>query len=168
MERERAIADWIFLPGEAQNFSLWNTLHDGDLEAVESNLSAKTVVLRLDVPYVREHHCLPSGTRFVIRVEGVQAVRVAGSGGFGAREESRAWAEFEEMRGLEVANAALGLGPDIQTLRVGVFIGHSRVYAEAFVRGERIRFLVGEREMTAEEFVDLGEAYWKAFGRAAL
>ena len=88
MEEERAVADWIFLPGDARNFSLWDTLHDGELEAVESDVAAKTVVLRVDVPYVREHHRMPSGTRFAIRVEGVQSVWVAGSGGFGAREES--------------------------------------------------------------------------------
>lgn len=37
MEGERPVADWICLPGEAVHFSLWDTLHDADLEAVESD-----------------------------------------------------------------------------------------------------------------------------------
>ena len=34
---------------------------------------------------------------------------------------------------------------------------------EAFVREEEIAFLIGERQLTPEKFVELGEAYWEAF-----
>lgn len=75
--------------------------------------------------------------------------------------------EFERIPELEVTNAALARGPDIQTLRLGLFMGGDRVYAEAFVRGERVLFFAEEWNVTSEEFVGLGEAYWNSFATTA-
>jgi hypothetical protein len=36
-------------------------------------------------------------------------------------------------------------------------------YVEAYIRGERATFHVGEKLVTLEEFFALGEAYWNAF-----
>jgi hypothetical protein len=35
-------------------------------------------------------------------------------------------------------------------------------YVEAYIRGEGIAFCIGERHVTPEEFVAVGEAYWDA------
>jgi hypothetical protein len=39
------IDDWVNLPESVFTLSLWDTLHDGDLLAIESDLLARTVTL---------------------------------------------------------------------------------------------------------------------------
>jgi hypothetical protein len=36
-------------------------------------------------------------------------------------------------------------------------------YVETYVRGEDVTFSIGERQLTPEEFIEFGEAYWEAF-----
>lgn len=67
--------DWVNLPKEAEELSLWSTLHDGDLAAIESDLLARTLTLRFDIGYVRDFHKLSEETRFVVIISGVQSVR---------------------------------------------------------------------------------------------
>lgn len=67
--------DWVNFPDGIPTLSLWETLHDGDLLAIESNLFARAVTLRFDVPYVRNFHQLSEMTQFVITINGVQSVR---------------------------------------------------------------------------------------------
>ncbi len=52
-------------------FSIWSTLHDGDLTAIESDRMARTLSLRFDVGYIRDFHNLPEDARFVIVISGV-------------------------------------------------------------------------------------------------
>lgn len=178
----------VNLPEGATEFSLWSTLHDGDLTAIESDLMARTLSLRFDVGNVRDFYNLSEDTRFVIVVSGVQSVRSFSSvpwpGGCSIpagtpyeqqqtliaeyqskwREESLSWADFERLigNGLEVSSATLGQASNGVALRLGLLVGGDS-YAEAFVRGEGITFLIGERQVTPQEFVELGEAYWEAF-----
>jgi hypothetical protein len=72
---ERPIVDWVNLPDGATELSLWCTLHDGDLTAIESDLLARTLTLRFDVGYVKDFHNLSEETQFVVIVSGVQSVR---------------------------------------------------------------------------------------------
>ena len=185
---ERPIVDWVNLPEGAAELSLWSSLHDGDLNAVESDLLARTLTLRFDVGYVRDFHSLPEETMFVVTVSGVQSVRSFNSapwpGGCSIppetpyeqqqaivaeyqskwREESMSWADFERLtnNGLEVSSAALCRGLNGVALRLGLLVeGDS--YVEAYIRGEEITFSIGARHLTPEEFVEMGEAYWEAF-----
>jgi hypothetical protein len=185
---KRPIVDWINLPEDATELSLWSTLHDGDLAAIESDLLARTLTLRFDVGYVRDFHKFSEETRFVVVVSGVQSVRsfsgVPWPGGCSIptgpsceqqqavvaeyqskwREESLSWADFERLtnNGLEVSSATLARRSDGVALRLGLFVGGDS-YVEAYVRGTEITFSVGERQITPEEFVEVGEAYWEAF-----
>lgn len=184
---EQRIVDWVNLPEGVATLSLWNTLHDGDLLAVESDLLARTVTLRLDVSYLREFHRLPEETQFVIVVSGVQSVRWVRSVACGefslpqgsdreeesrliaeyrskCREESQSWGDFESLTRdeLEVSSAVLAHSSNGVALQLGVLLGDGH-YVEARVRGDAITFFVGEREVTPEAFVGLGEAYWQAF-----
>jgi hypothetical protein len=182
------IVDWVNLPEGATEFSLWSTLHDGDLTAIESDLMARTLSLRFDVAYVRDFHNLSEETHFMIVVSGVQSVRSFTSVPWPGdcsipagtpyeqqqalvaeyqrkwREESLSWADFERLigNGLEVSSATLGQASNGVALRLGLLVGGDS-YAEAFVRGEDIAFSIGERQLTPQEFVELGEAYWEAF-----
>ncbi|MGD0347750.1 MAG: hypothetical protein ABSA85_13395 [Terracidiphilus sp.] len=185
---ESTIADWVNLPEGVSELSLWSTLHDGDLIAIESDLLARTLTLRFDVGYVRSYRKLIDETRFVVAVGGVQSVRALSStpwpGGCQIpdgtpceqqqtivaeyqskwREESLSWAEFERLisKGLEVSSATLGQGLGGVVLRMGLLVGGGS-YVETYIRGEDVAFSIGERQLTAEEFVELGEAYWEAF-----
>lgn len=123
VSHERRIVDWVNLPEGATELSLWSTLHDGDLIAIESDLLARTLTLRFDVGYVRDFHNLSEETRFVVTVSGVQSVRSLGSVPWPGdcsipvgtpreqqeaivaeyqskwREESLSWADFERLIG---------------------------------------------------------------------
>ncbi|MGB0082921.1 MAG: hypothetical protein WBP90_15455 [Terracidiphilus sp.] len=185
---ERAIVDWVNLPEGVVELSLWDTLHDGDLIAIESDLLARTLTLRFDVGYVRNFHKLGDETRFVLVISGVQSVRALTSVPWPGdcqipdgtpyeqqqaliaeyqskwREESLSWTEFERLidKGLEVSSATLGQGPSGVALQLGLLVGGD-AYVETYIRGESIAFSILERQLTPEEFVKLGEAYWEAF-----
>ncbi|MFP5238173.1 MAG: hypothetical protein ACLGSD_19945 [Acidobacteriota bacterium] len=187
---ERSILDWVNLPEGADELSLWSTLHDGDLAAIESDLFARTLTLQFDVGYVRDFHKLPQETRFVVIISGVQSVRSFSSvpwpGDWSIpsgtsyeqqqamtaeyqskrREESLSWVEFERliMSGLEVSSATLARRSDGVALHLGLLVGGDS-YVKAYVRGDAISFSIGERQFTPEKFVELGEAYWEAFAK---
>jgi hypothetical protein len=80
------------------------------------------------------------------------------------REESLSWNAFEALAsdGLEASNATLGRSSDAIALQLGCWLANDS-YVEAYIRGEGISFCIGQRQVTPEEFVALGEAYWKAF-----
>ena len=190
VSEERPIVDWVNLPEGATELSLWSTLHDGDLTAIESDLLARTLTLRFDVGYVRDFHNLPEETRFVVIVGGVQSVRsvsgvpwpdgcsipaetpyeqqqaVVAEYQSKWREESLSWTDFERLTndGLEVSSATLGQGSDGVALCLGLLVGGDS-YVEAYVRGKEIAFSIGARHLTPEGFVEVGEAYWKEFAK---
>ena len=190
-DKQRTV-DWVNFPDGIDTLSLWDALHDGDLLSIESDLLARTVTLRFDVGYVRDFHRQSEETRFVIVVEGVQSVRslrsVPWPGGCSIpqgtpnaqqemliaeyqrkwREESQSWGDFEALTsdGLEVSNATLGRGSDVVALQLELLVANDS-YVEAYIRGEGIAFYVGDRRVTPEEFVALGEAYWDAFAKKA-
>ncbi len=187
---QQPIIDWVNFPAGIPTFSLWDTLHDGDLLAIESDLLARTVTLRFDVAYVRDFHHLPEQTRFIITVDGVQSARLIRSipwpGKFSVprgvsreqeatliadyhrkwREESQSWSDLERLTsdGLEVSDATLGRGPGVVALQLVLMVANES-HIEACVRGEAIAFHIGETQSTQEEFVALGEAYWNAFAK---
>jgi hypothetical protein len=147
---ERQIVDWVNFPDGTPKLSLWDTLHDGDLLSIESDLLARTVTLRFDVGYVRDFHHLSEQTRFVIVVNGVRSVRCLRSvpwpGGCSIpqgmpnaqqealiaeyhrkwREESQSWSDFEGLAsdGLEVSNASLGRGSGVVALQLGLLVAN--------------------------------------------
>jgi hypothetical protein len=88
---EQPTIDWVNFAEGAPTFSLWESLHDGDVLAIESDLLGRTVTMRFDVGYVRKFHQLSEETRFVIVMDGVQSVRslrsVPWPGGFSVPKE---------------------------------------------------------------------------------
>jgi hypothetical protein len=188
---QQPILDWVNLPAEATTLSLWDTLHDGDLLPIESDLLARSLTLRFDVGYVRDFNSLPEGTRFVIKFSGVQSVRcfktVSWPGEFSlplgisreeersliedyqskCREESHAWSDFERLsgEGLEVSNATLARAPNAVAFQLGVLVDNDGSYVEAYIRAESVECRVGDTPVSLEQFTGLGEAYWEAFAR---
>ena len=188
---EQRVVDWVNFPDGIPTLSLWDALHDGDLLSIESDLLARTITLRFDVGYVRDFHRLPEETRFVIIVAGVQSVRAFHSvlwpGGCQIppgtprdqeniiiaeyqrkwREESLSWTDFERLNenDLEVADATLGRCPNVVAFHFGLLAEDH--YVTVYIRGEGATFHVGEKQVTLEEFVEFGEAYWDAYAKRA-
>jgi hypothetical protein len=68
--------------------------------------------------------------------------------------------------GFEVGNATLGSSPGgVVALQFGLLAGDDHV--TAYIRGERATFRIGEKQVTLEEFIALGEAHWSAFAKRA-
>lgn len=186
MDSQAKLTDWANLPENVKEVSLWSTLHDGELCAVRSDLLARTVTLDFDVDYVREFNHLPKGTHFFMVLKGVQSVRASRSerwpGEFFVpkgtpreqessliaefhskwREESQAWAEFEQLiAGSDTLDATLVQSDVAVAVKLGVMANEH--YYQAHIRAEAVTFSVGDRQLSIEEFAALGEAYWKAF-----
>jgi hypothetical protein len=185
---QQPLIDWVNLPESTSSFSLWDALHDGDVLAIESDLLARSVTMRFDVGYVRKFYQLSEQTQFVMAVRGVQSVRslrsVPWPGEFSIpqgvsreqesvliseyqrkwREESQSWSALERLTtdGLEVSNATLIRGSNVVALRLVLLVADG-AYVEAYIRGDRIDYYIGEKQVTLDEFVALGEAYWQAF-----
>ena len=66
-----------------------------------------------------------------------------------------------------MSNATLGRGSDVVALQLGLLVSGRESYVEAYIRGEGATFHIGEKRVTLEEFVSLGEAYWNAFAKRA-
>lgn len=187
--------DWVNLPDDTRNISLWDALHDGTLMSVQSDVLNRTVTLQFDVDYVRDFNHLPQDTRFVMVLSGVQSVRAVRSepwpGGFSLpkgvsreeesrlmaeyrskwRDESQSWKEFEQLSGedMGVSDAMIAVGDSNSiALRMAVMTFEGNSYFEAFIRAQGISFSVGDDQMEVEQFLSLGEAYWKAFADRSL
>jgi hypothetical protein len=82
------------------------------------------------------------------------------------REESLSWTDFERLKDdFEVSNATLGRCPNGVAFHFGLLAKDD--YVTAYIRGEGATFHVGENQVTLEEFVAFGEAYWNAFAKRA-
>ncbi len=170
---EKSIVDWVNFPDGIPTLSLWDTLHDGDLISIESDLFARTVTLRFAVGYVSNFHHLSEQTRFVIVTSGVRSVRslrsVPWPGGCSIpqgtpnaqhealiteyhrkwRQESQSWSDFERSAsdGLEVSNAILGRGTDVVALQLGLLMANgSYIEAPTFVV-RTLRFTLGKGQL---------------------
>lgn len=75
MEQNLPKLDWVNLPPGCVAKSLWAPLHDGRLLTVFSDLSQRTVILKIDVPHLRKFHKLGEKARFVITFHEVESVR---------------------------------------------------------------------------------------------
>lgn len=169
---EKPIPDWVNFPESVPTVSLWDALHDGDVLSIESDQLARTVTLRFDVFYVRSARALhsvpwPGGCQIPPGAANDQQSIIIAEYHRKWREESLSWTDFERLNkdDFQVGNATLGRSPDVVTLQLGFLAGDD--YITAYVRGEGATFHIGENEVTIEEFLALGEAYWNAFAKRA-
>lgn len=140
--------DWIHLPTNTTDVSLWDSLHDGELITIRSDLLARTVILAFQVRHINAFHRLPDDCRFsmeFLRVSSVRATRwTRWPGEFQLpkgpsrveesrlideyhakwREESESWSSVEErlssgnISELGISNADLAVGPGAVALRL--------------------------------------------------
>src|SRR5277367_305865 len=73
---EKFALDWLNLPSTASASSLWDSLHDGQVVCIQSNLLGRSAALSCEVEHLRTFHHLGEGFRFILHLEGVQSARV--------------------------------------------------------------------------------------------
>ncbi len=173
--------------------SLWECLHDGDLESVSSDLLARTLTFLIDVPFHWEFHRLPPTSRFRLVLEGVrilEALRFEPWPGQKEIPQSTPWAEAQRQRKREyemgrlestdwsgfVSQVESGAGYEIShgtltkrnestiILMLEVYSSSTTHYRELLLQCENVTFSIGQqRQLTLEEFLAFGNAYWEAF-----
>ncbi|HKT24311.1 MAG TPA: hypothetical protein VJR04_06890 [Terriglobales bacterium] len=191
MSKTEAIVDWANLPAGLAATSLWDSIHDGELRGIESDLLARTLTVRFEVPYIRSFHNLPSDLIFSFKLQGVQSVRALRfaiwPGEFSLppglpweeqqrlnseyrrkwRQETQSWEGFESAVNsdddAELTDGEVVSGNGTVALRLGVQTSDGEWY-EAFVRAETLLIARSdEKEFDLEHLLTLGKAYWEAF-----
>lgn len=190
------LIDWVHLPERAAETSLWVSLHDALLERVHLNRHSRILDLGFDVPHLREFHGFPDATRFLLRFEGVRALRVEKSVGWpgdfsvpdgtpyaeaekliaGNRaksiRETVSWPEFvnrieQEQGSTEILNPSLATGSSGVALRMFMHVNDD-FYPEVFVSSERMSISLSSGEdVTLMEFLLLGKHYWDTLSAEA-
>jgi hypothetical protein len=182
--------DWIHLPPDAEQVSLWPCLHDARIQEAKSDRLARTVQLDFDVFYIREHHGLPVDFRFLLGISGVESARATEHNPWPGdyerppgisrdeelrlveeyqakwREDSMSWTDFERAVAggeHEILEAALARadGLGLHLVCIDETANRSR---EVFVRGKALSVVGSDgTDFGIERFLAMGEAYWEAF-----
>ncbi len=192
-EKEAQKADWIYLPEDVQEISLWSCLHDGELISCRSNLLERFVTLEIQVEHLVKDKENPIS--FFLKLEEVTSVRALGNfrwvGKFEKpenisreeevklvkeywakwRAESVSWAEFETSLAtdpLQIRDASYVSKNDETTLRLGGFLDGEKfddIYFDVFLRGKTLTASRSDgADFSLEQFIDLGKEYWNSFG----
>lgn len=191
MTDDEARFDWTNLPNDSEEVSLWDCLHDGSLIYISSDLMQRTVILRFEVDYVRTFNNLPERSTFEFLLAGVRSVRslrytvwpgpCEKYAGLPAsdqsrivaeyqakwREESEEWEKFEAFANNAdspiISNASLVSAVNGVALRLQMMVSGDS-YRDVFFRADALNIRISDgRELTLNEFLGLGEAYWNAF-----
>jgi hypothetical protein len=173
--------------------SLWDSLHDGSLESLSSDALDRSMTVVVDVPYLWSFHSLPDTARFRLILEGVsevEALRFVAWPGDLVIPEGSSWEDSEAIRAryfekgrlesvewqdvagrllktdeYEISQATItirGHNATMLTLQLSNYDRND--YPKIRITAERVRFFLGsERELSRPEFLNLGEAYWRAF-----
>lgn len=187
-------ADWLYLPGDLSEVSLWACLHDAKLISCSSNLLERFVTLEFHVGHLRDD--AKSELRFLLTLKDVSSVRAVGHfrwvGEFELpndvtpdqrdllvkeywakwREETLSWSEFEAALAsdpLDVGDACYVSTNGETTLRLGGFLNGDKfddIFFDVYLRGgELIASRSDGKNFSLVEFIQLGERYWDLFGK---
>lgn len=195
MSQNDPLTDWVNLPANAKETSLWDCLHDADIEKISSDLYRRSLQLIFDVSYLRSFHHLPESMRFHFDFKGVLSVRAIGSVPWPGpvpkvnglpfdqqnaivenyqskwRDQSLEWTSFEASLNLnsgEVLDASLATGTQGQlAFSAGIIVNDA--YQKFFIRAESLHLTLGGQEPTTIDWLlDLGSKYWEAFANRSL
>ena len=169
-EKEDQKPDWIYLPPDTEETSLWLCLHDGELLSCRTSPEDGTVTLEFAVNHLREVG--EDDLTFVVKLDSVTSVRAAAGfslpEGAGWLEQSLSWPEFEKSLStdpLQISDAGVATGNSETTLRLGGFLDGEKfdhIYCEVFLRGSSISASRSDgKDFGLEAFIELGRHYWK-------
>lgn len=173
--------------------SLGACLHDGSVTSIVSDLMARTLTVLVDSPYHWEFHRLCAETRFRIIGEDVRVAEVFDFEPWpGAVDPPREtpWEQAQSQRmsdyqrgrlisadwsafvadintneDYEILTAELTKGKPFAILELGIMSYPNSRYHTVRIQAESFRFHVGERELSLQEFIEFGEAYWTNFAQ---
>lgn len=177
--------------------SLWTCLHDGELQAIFSDLRTQTVTVTVHVPHIGGNYGIPEDVRFLITIGGVR-VTLAGrycrpfaferSPGVTREEECRlideyrrrwrsesmAWTEFElalSDNPMDISNASLFTKEGVVILTaVGNLHGdqYDDVCCEFYLLGSSIEAARSDGQpFSVTDLIRYGERYWEDWSRRA-
>ena len=178
---------------KTEELSLWECLHDGDIEQVHSSLMGRSLTIVVDTPFHWEFHKLPADTRFRIVGENVRIAEVFEfEPWLGATELAHGtpWKEAQEQRrqdyekgrlisadwnafiahvdtdeDYEIMNAELSFDKPLCVLNLGIMSYPNSNYRDVKIHADRFHFNVGEREVSLQEFQEFGARYWENFAQ---
>lgn len=184
--------DWIYLPENVEEISLWHCLHDGELISSTSNLLKRFVILSFRVEHLLDSE---ENATFSLKLDEVTSVRAIGHfrwvGKFEEpkntsneereklikeywakwREESLSWCEFESALAtepLQIREARYALIDREITLRLGGFLDGEKfddIYFDVFIHGKNLSASRSDgKEFNLESFNKLGKRYWEELG----
>jgi hypothetical protein len=192
-EKEEQKIDWIHLPNNVQETSLWICLHDGELVSCTSNLLECFVTLKFRVDFLFDDD--DELASFLLKLEDVTSVRAIVHyrwvGKFEDREnisreereqlvqqywakwrdESLSWSEFEEALEtdpLQISDASYASKNNETALKIGGFLNGEKfdgIYFDVFLRGKNLSVSRSDgKEFSLEKFIELGRKYWNSLG----
>ena len=172
--------------------SLWECLHDGDLKAIELDALSRVAMLSWDVPYLWTFHALPIESRFEFNLEEVREAQVLEFQpwpGATRLPVGPPWSEQEVIRrtyyekavytswdwhtfvqsvstsDYECSNAHLTRDSKGK-VRLSLDLSNSAAneYPTVCFAFTNMRVtLTPDRELTMEQFLAMGAAYWNDF-----
>ena len=71
--------DWVHLPSEAATASRWDSLHDGKLTDIRSDLLARKLQLKFEICHLAKFHKLSPDPCFTFEFKNVSSVRATRS-----------------------------------------------------------------------------------------
>lgn len=192
-DRKQSRPDWVHLPPDVEVRSLWDSLHDGELVACESDLLNRTIKLTIAVA-----HLVPSNPDInfefllseVTSARALISVRWPGEyvrpSGISRedeevllqehwskwREQSLGWADFESAlpaNTLDIGDASLATGPTTRSLQIGGMLDgdyFDDLYCELFIAFRDLLIKNSDNiEYSLDTFDQLGVAYWADFAK---
>jgi hypothetical protein len=184
--------DWVHLPPGATTISLWDSLHDGELLGIRSDLLQRSLTFQFHVAHLVDFHQLPVDLSFLFELANVKSARTTRwqkwPGGIVPleglppeeqtklmaeyqgkwREESDSWQSFENRVlvnrvGFQIYNAELAMGRDAIALRLNVD-SDDQGFQMIAVAAEGMSIQRSDGQIVAlDAFLKLGEDYWTAF-----
>ena len=177
---------------QTNEISIWDCLHDGTLLGVTSDPLSRAATLVIDVPYLWTHHNLPADTRFYVALHACRSTQVLTHQPWpGATEPSRdlPWRESFKLRqenyakgcfystdwaafisrlqasdGYEISDANLINKDNEAFLSLDIWHGETHDYVQLRLEAGRVSFALSTNgEISQQDFLSLGESYWKAF-----
>ena len=188
-EQQSKLMDWMNLPRNAQEVSLWAGLHNAQIVSIQSNLLERTLTLHLESDHLLEFHNLPLDMQFLLRLDGVQSAGVVHyaiwPGEFSVpagvsqeegarliaeyqskcREESLIWTELEAAvtteckQVIDIVDATLATSAENSVALRINGLLNYTEYRELFLRAERLTLSKGDGQ-------DLGIAGLLKMGEA--
>jgi hypothetical protein len=185
--------DWVNLPSGVATISLWDSLHDGELTAVRSDLMDRSLSMEFQVHHVLDFHKLPERLSFIFAFVNVTSARATRWQKWPGqirelkglpyeeqtrliseyqakwREESDSWQSFEKRLATghvdapDIYNADLAQSDNAVAFRIEVNM-EEQGFQVITVAAQNLSIRRSDGQLLSlEAFLQLGADYWTAF-----